>query len=123
MTVLSNTISGYVVGDDLEIQRSIEVPQAISKAWFTVKSDSSDSDEDAILQKIITDALTTDGQIMDTGSGGTATISFTISGANSRTIGTSVRKYDIQVKLADGKIATPEIGTIRLKGDVTKATS
>jgi hypothetical protein len=129
------TITGFAVGDDLLVRRTINrsasnLPTGVSiaQAWLTVKENESDADVDALVQKDIT---TTDvsgtGQIEEDGSAqaGDANpiLRFDIAASDTRTIGNNHRWYDIQVKTDTGAIYTGEKGEIWGVGDVTVSTS
>lgn len=124
-------INGYTVGDDLEVRRTIDRDLSgldpgttIDKAWFTVKTTPSIDDPDdtnALLQKEIT---TTDvpgtGEIEDDGTGDTDPIlRFDFVPDDTRSIGTTHRKYDIQVLTSSGKLYTGEVSEIWGNADVT----
>lgn len=121
-------ITGFAVGDDLLIRRTIDrtgsnLPSGVdvTDAWFTVKNDIADLDDDAIFSKQIT---TTDdpgtGQIEDDGGGNVdPVIRFDLTDIDTRAIDTLHRKYDIQVKVTGGAIYTGEKGEIWGEGDVT----
>ncbi len=72
MAHLDELILDIVSGEDRELPRTIDMtpidPDTLSKAWLTVKANEDDADVDAIFQKIITTALSADGQIDDSGS-------------------------------------------------------
>jgi hypothetical protein len=121
-------ISGFTVGDDIEVYRTVTIPagQTLAKAWLTVKADLADVDGVALVQKIITPVLSaTDGIIADTGASGTAILRFFLSSDDTDNLGNPSRAvmgypYDIQVKTAAGKIGTVEIGTILGHAQVTQ---
>ena len=124
MTIGSTKITGYFIGDDLTVRRNVTTTQALTKAWLTVMASLTDADDDAVVQKIITTTgVGGTGEIEDAGLSGTAVIRFDLSPTDTRTISTVSRRYDIQVQLADGKIATVEWGTIVFRPEATKATS
>lgn len=129
------TISGYAVGDDLLVRRTINrslsnLPTGvvIAQAWMTIKESETDADVDALVQKDIT---TTDvsgtGQIEEDGgaSAGDADpiLRFDLTDADTRTIGGNHRWYDIQVRTDTDAIYTGEKGEIWGVGDVTVSTS
>jgi hypothetical protein len=126
MSTLSGTITGYVVGDDLEIRRTVtELPDAIATAWLTVKQHSRQLDDDAVLEKEITESdVPGTGQIeVEGGVGIDGTLRFDLTATDTTLLGTKTWVYDIQIKLDNGKIYTPEVGTLTLTLDVRRATS
>jgi len=126
MPTLDATISGYVVGDNLEIRRTITTPpQAIATAWLTLKTHAGQSDANAPLQKVITtDDVAGTGQIEEAGGPSTdGELRFDLTAADTAALGTKSYLYDVQVRLATtDKIYTAEKGTFELTDDVTKAT-
>ena len=125
MSDLSVVISGYVVGDDLEIRRTISgLPSPIAIAWLTVKRYSEQEDTDAAVKKMIT---TTDvpgtGRIVEAGGVGVdADLRFDLVPADTRLLGALSWIHDLQIELDNAKIYTVEIGTIDLTVDVRKTT-
>lgn len=123
MSDLSVVLSGYVVGDDLEIRRTITgLPSPIAIAWLTVKRYSEQEDTDAAVEKMIT---TTDvpgtGRIVEAGGVGVdGDLRFDLVPDDTRLLGSQSWIHDLQIKLDDGKIYTVEIGTIDLTIDVRK---
>ena len=121
-------ITGWAVGDDLLIRRTIDRTESnlpngvvVTDAWFTVKAAIADLDAAAVVDKQTT---TTDapgiGQVEDDGGGDVdPIIRFDLTDADTRAIGTLHRKYDIQVKVTGGAIYTGEKGEIWGEGDVT----
>jgi hypothetical protein len=129
MADLDSVIVDFVVGDDIEIKRTItNVPSgtSITKAWLTIKAFAADPDANAIIQKIIT---TTDqplvGQITDDGSGDQqAEVVFRVLGSETVLLtGGQTYRFDIQVKASTGRIYTPELGTITGRAQMTLADS
>jgi hypothetical protein len=125
-------ITGFVVGDALEVYRTItKIPEGetVAKAWLTVKLAVADDDSEALFQKVITTTLdTVEGVIEDDGSSGTAIIRFFLNSDDTSTLGNPERDagnfvYDIQIKTSSGLLFTPEIGKIKAKPQVTLATS
>lgn len=115
MAIISE-ITDFVIGDALQIQRTIQaIPsgQLVSKAWFTVKRKFSDTDINALIDKVITAVATADGVIEATGSNGTAIINFYLSASDTDNL-TPLAEYKYAVKLlfASGQPYTPETGTI-----------
>jgi hypothetical protein len=126
MSDLAIAITGFVVGDDLEIRRAVtELPAAIEAAWLTAKLHPGQSDEDAKLQKRIT---TTDvpgtGQIVTAGGPGTdGDLRFDLTPADTERLGAKRYIHDIQIKLSTSKVYTIEKGTLQLTADVTETTT
>lgn len=128
MPNFNGKISGFVVGDDLEVYRTItNVPtgETVIKAWFTVKINQDDTDAAALFQKVITDVIDfTQGEIADAGALGTAILRFFLTADDTATLGNPTRAidsffYDIQVKTVSDRIYTPETGKITPKPQVT----
>jgi len=130
------TISGFAVGDDLVVRRTINrsasnLPTGvvIAKAWMTVKENLSDADVDAIITKEITtvEDAGNNGHIEEDGSAqaGDANpiLRFDIQAADSRLIDANHRYYDIQVKTDTGAVYTGEKGVIYGESDVTISTT
>ena len=126
MSDLAVQITGFVVGDDLEIRRTVtDLPAPIESAWLTFKRYPRQPDEEAILQKKIT---TVDvpgvGQIVVAGEPDVdGDLRFDLTPTDTMVLDTRLRAYDIQIKLTTGKIYTIEKGTLQLTGDVTQTTA
>ena len=131
----SAQISGFGVGDDLLVRRTVDrtlsnLPTGVSiaKAWMTIKELESDADVDAIVAKEITtvEDAGNNGHIEEDGSSqaGDANpiLRFDLEAADTRLIGSNHRWYDIQVKTDTGAIYTGEKGEIWGVGDVTIGT-
>jgi hypothetical protein len=128
-------ISGFAIGDDIIIRRTINrsasnLPTGvtITKAWLTVKEDYADLDGAAIVSKIITtvEDAGNNGHIEEDGSASAGTanpvLRFDLLSTDTRAIGANHRYYDIQVQTsASGAIYTGEIGVIFGVQDVTIA--
>jgi len=126
MSNLAVEITGFVVGDDLEIQRTVtELLAPIEVAWLPVKRHPGQSDEEARLQKRIT--TTNDpgtGYITDTGGPDIdGDLRFDLTQADTANLGTRKYVHDIQIRLTSGMVYTIEKGTIQLDSDVTKGTA
>jgi hypothetical protein len=126
----SAKITGYAIGDDLLIRRTINrtlsnLPTGVNidKAWMTVKIDDDDLDAAALIQKEITTSdVSGIGHIEDDGAGDTDPIvRFDMTDTDTRTIGITHRYYDIQVRTDTGAIYTGEIGVIFGAKDITLA--
>ena len=126
MSDLAVEITGFVVGDDLEIRRTVtDLPAAIETAWLTLKHYPSQPDAEGKLQKRIT---TTDvvgtGQIVEAGGPGTdGDLRFDLTPADTTSLGTRQHVHDIQIKLSTGKVYTIEKGTLQLTAGVTETTT
>ena len=126
MSDLAVQITGFVVGDDLEVRRTVtDLPAPIESAWLTFKRYPRQPDEEAILQKQIT---TVDvpgvGQIVVAGEPDVdGDLRFDLTPTDTMVLDTRLRAYDIQIKLTTGKIYTIEKGTLQLTGDVTQTTA
>lgn len=125
-------ISGFVVGDDIEIERAvpdIPVSAVIERAWLTIKRTASNTDSNAVFQLVVTSAYAAGaGQITDIGDGlgayplGTGFVRFEVGHNDSaRMRGGRRYFYDIQVRSDSGKIATIEKGTIEGLDQITDA--
>lgn len=125
MATYDATITNFVAGDDLTIERTItSVPsgQTITNAWFTVKRKISDLDASAIIQKAITSSLVAGvGHIDDTGADQTGHVIFYLTAAETILLTPySGYFYDVQIKLSGGSISTPELGTITAYPQITR---
>lgn len=126
MPNFEGTITNFVAGDDITVERTITlVPsgQTITNAWFTVKRNVTDTDALAVFQKTITTSLVANvGHIDDTGADGTGHLMFYIVAAQTILLTPySEYRYDIQVKLNGGAISTPETGVIIAFPQMTRA--
>ncbi len=125
MSDLAVEITGFVVGDDLEIRRTVtELLAPIEVSWLTVKHHPGQPDEEARLQKRIT--TTNDpgtGYITNTGGLDIdGDLRFDLTQADTADLGTRRYVHDIQIRLTSGMVYTIEKGTIQLEADVTKGT-
>lgn len=128
MSSYNTVISGFVVGDDVIIIRTVEnIPsgQVLNKSWFTVKTRYTDDDAHAIYQKIISasvDAI--QGQITNIGASGTSSLSFLLNASDTILMRPDAEYfYDIQIKTSADKIRTHERGVIVALAGVTSALS
>lgn len=128
MPNFSGAISGFAVGDDVEVYRTVSnIPagETVAKAWFTAKAALADLDAAALVQKIITPSMDiAQGIISDTGGSGTAILRFFLTPSDTAQLGNPVRgvagfPYDIQLKTSGGRIFTAEIGVITATAQVT----
>lgn len=126
MSDLAVAISGFVVGDDLEIRRTVtDLVAPIEVAWLTMKLHHGQPDDEARLQKRITIAdVPGTGQVVEAGSTETdGDLRFDLTQADTESLGTRRFVHDIQIRLTTGKVYTVEKGTIQLVADVTKTTA
>lgn len=124
MPNLSDTITGFVQGDDLDIVRTITgIPatQTLDKVRLTIKAPAA---ETILVSKLVTSSLVAGvGQIEDTGADGEGVVRFQLTGGTtgdttSLVAGTAYR-FDIQCKTSAGKYYTPNVGTITSSAQVT----
>lgn len=134
MPTLNGIISGFVGGDHLSIQRTVDRDGGgeadlaiasgvtITRAWLTVKNKVTDIDGDAIFQKEITTSLQPDiGQIENDGTADADPIlRFDLTPVNTAAIGTRAKHYDVQVLMSNLKLYTPERGKIYASSQVTQ---
>lgn len=126
MSDLTVAITGFVVGDDLEIRRTVtELAAPIELAWLTVKRHPAQPDDEARLQKRITaaDAPGTGHVVVAGGVDVDGDLRFDLTPDDTASLGTRRFVYDIQIRLTTGKVYTIEKGTIQLVADVTKTTA
>lgn len=128
MPTLESRIENIIAGDDKKIIRTITLVPAgrtLLEAWFTVKEDAEDVDTEAIIQKdISTSDVPGTGQITDDGADGTGAVRFDLTDADTLLMDpTRDYDFDIQVELDDNDLQTPELGKIRTRRGVTKATT
>ncbi len=128
MPNFNGKISGFAVGDDLEVYRTItNVPtgETVEVAWLTVKENLTDTDDVAFFKKEIGLVLdNSQGIVQDPGSSGTAILRFFLTAEDTAELGNPIREtkayfYDIQVRIINGRIYTPETGKITGKSQVT----
>jgi hypothetical protein len=134
MSHLDNLITDFVAGTSKQIPRSLDVsdilPDTLAKVIFTVKLNSDDADEDAVIQKVITTDLDTDqGQIDEVGgenSAGIIDAHFFILLSEDDTLELEPNifyYYDIKVFSSAGAADVPEAGRILALPPITLATS
>lgn len=120
MPTFNGIISNFVVGDDIDIERTVsQIPsgQSIDYAWFTVRFYERSSA--IILQKEITTTLTPHGVIESTISGAYR-LTFTLSGMDTiKFEPDNDLHYDIQTRTTANKIYTPEKGVLTGKIQIT----
>lgn len=128
MTKMGVKIKPAVIGDDFRVRRTyttLPPGVVITKAWFTVKRSEKQADVDALIRKVITIALTADGQITDADTAG-GNLGMFFDPNKGETINAKPDLeylYDVQVLVSDGKIHTLEKGTISFIRGVTDANS
>jgi len=115
---MSANIEGYVIGNDIDIERDvpgISLSDPVAIAVLTIKTSPVDSDAQKILQKSITTTPVNGiGQIVQTGGtgngDGTASLWFQITKAETLALGAAVRYYyDIRVFTAANKSYNAEL--------------
>lgn len=126
MSTLTGTITGYVVGDNLEIRRAVtELPAALETAWLTIKRHAREPDSAAVVAKVIStgDNPGTGHITIAGGVGVEGALRFDLTPTDTTALGAASWVYDIQVKLTNGTVYTPEVGTVDLTADVTRSTT
>lgn len=125
MPNLTDTITGFVRGDDLDIRRTItNIPagQTLTEAIFTVRTANLNT---IVLNKKITSVLVAGkGQITDTGADGEGAVWFQLTGGETGdcillTADTPL-PFDIQCKTDAGKFYTPVKGMITAVEEITR---
>lgn len=114
MPDLNATIDEVPVGDSRTIIRNVPgVPtgMTITKAWFTIKENTSQLDNQALVFKEVTNVSSSAGQITNTGGSGTGAVKFIINPVDSGKL-TPLDEYEygIKVLLSDGNAYTFEKG-------------
>ena len=126
MPTLNSIIDDLVVGSDLWIRRPITgLPAGVtlSQAWLTIKENSTQTDAQAIIQKSITSAATSQGQITDTGADTAGELLFYLIPLDTEKLDPClIYEFDVKVKLSDGRYSTPEKGQITPVARITEAT-
>lgn len=121
---LNESIRGFVVGDNLEIRRTVtNLRSPITGAWLTIKRHHGVTDGDATIAKVIStvDAPGT-GQVITAGGAEVdGDLRFDLTPEDTRKLGTLGYVYDVQIECEDDAIFTLEKGTLRLTLDVTRA--
>ena len=126
MSTLTGTITGYVVGDNLEVRRTVtELPAALEAAWLTIKRHAREPDLAAVVAKVIStgDNPGTGHITIAGGVGVDGALRFDLTPTDTTALGAASWVYDIQVKLTNGTVYTPEVGTVDLTADVTRSTT
>lgn len=120
---------GLVRGDACSIYRVIsDLPPGITItiAWLMVKTGYGVADGSATISKEITTTnVAGTGQIEDDGAtGGTATLRFDLTNANTTAVAAdTVYVYGIQYKLSDGTVREFEHGTVTWAAEVVQDTT
>jgi hypothetical protein len=117
MPNLTDQITDFVAGTDIEIRRNIDgIPegQTLTDAWLTAKKSIDDADDAAIIDKHIT---TTDvpgtGQIVDDGTGDNdGEVRFDLSPAETSPL-YERHAFDIWVRTSAGKVYPSNLGVIK----------
>lgn len=113
MPTFNAAISGFVVGDDIDIVRNVSgIPagQSVDYAWLTVRFYERSTTH--ILQKTISGTANDHGSVGATVSG-VARVTFTLSGGDTMLLEPdNALFYDISIRTSANKIYTPEKGRI-----------
>lgn len=124
MADLKSVIEGIIAGDDCDVIREIEnVPlgTTLIEAWLTVRENHWSAA--TVLTKNITTAVSVNGRIEDTGGDTIGVLRFRLSKAETVLLHEHFEyDYDIQVKVSDGSIYTPESGKFTAYHSVTSST-
>ena len=117
-----------VAGDTWELHRTytgLTSGATISKAYWTVKTNATDTDANAKFQVSITGTSTSTGQIIDgTTNGGSVELAFIATYTQTLTLTPGQEYvYDVQVIDSNGQLYTLEIGTLCPQQGVTAATT
>ncbi len=129
VTDFDEAIDGFAQGDAFEIPRTILVsdilPDTLSKAWFTVKRRQTDSDANAIFQKVITPTLASDGHIDEVGSDDeNGHLYFIVTSTDTRSMAADIRYfYEVKVLSSGGYPKRMEEGRIMARAGVTQTES
>jgi hypothetical protein len=89
-----------------------------AEIWMTAKRHIRDTDADAIFQKTVGDGITVTDD-----TGGLATVQLEPADTSGLAARTVRLVYDVQVKLASGRIVTPLKGRLTVEPDVTVSTA
>jgi hypothetical protein len=118
-------IKGFVVGDDVDVERTctgIPAGQTVTTAWLTVKESVSQDDNQAVFQKVITPSpVSGQGQITDDGDGdGIAVLYFHLTAENTALLkAKKAYLFDVQIKTSALRTHTPYKGIIIGEEQVT----
>lgn len=89
-----------------------------AEIWMTAKRDVGALDADAVFQKSVGAGITITNAV-----GGLATVDLVPADTSDLPAATTWLVYDVQVKLADGRILTPLTGALAVEPDVTLASA
>jgi hypothetical protein len=113
-------------GGSLDVVRTVtNVPggETLTKAWLTIKKLATDADP-GVLQKVITSASTSAGQITNAGGSGTGALLFTLASADTAALVVNQNYvYDVQVLTSGGRVLTLETSNVIPVPRVTAATT
>ncbi len=131
MVHLSGVIADITRGDAYQIPRFVDIaeidPETLSKAWFTVKRRLADADEDAVIQKSITTAVTDEGSIDNIGASSPMTdahLFFLLTPDDTRALKVNhVYFYTIKVLSSGNAPKTIEGGRLQASEATTQAES
>ena len=128
LTKIGVHIWRLVAGDTWELHRTytgLTSGATISKAYWTVKTNATDTDANAKFQVSITGTSTSTGQIIDgTTNGGSVELAFIATYTQTLTLTPGQEYvYDVQVIDSNGQLYTLEIGTLCPQQGVTAATT
>lgn len=128
MTKTGVRIDPVVIGDDFTVRRiytGLPTGISIDTAWFTVKTNESDPDLSALIQKVITPIEAPSGHIVvATTSGGYLEMFFDPTRLETvNAIEGTEYLYDVQVRTTSSKIFTLEKGNISFIRGVTSAST
>lgn len=127
-------VENFTQGDDYDIDIPLaRVPagQRLVKAWLTIKTNPSDDDAHALIQKVITTTADADGnQIVDDGGAtrrngyGRAELHWTLLASETLLLPAGPDlPFDVQVRSSAGKNATIDKGVFRADQAITQAVS
>ena len=128
LTKIGVHIWRLVAGDTWELHRTytgLTSGTTISKAYWTVKANATDTDANAKFQVSVTGTSTSSGQIIDgTTNGGSVELAFIATYTQTATLTPGQEYvYDVQVIDSNSQLYTLEIGTLCPQQGVTAATT
>ena len=128
LTKIGVHIWRLVAEDTWELHRTytgLTSGATISKAYWTVKANATDTDANAKFQVSVTGTSTSSGQIIDgTTNGGSVELAFIATHTQTATLTPGQEYvYDVQVIDSNGQLYTLEIGTLCPQQGVTAATT
>lgn len=90
------------VGSGYDVKRTVPLEAGLGlleKAWFTVKANATQTDDEAIVKKSITTAATSSGQITNAGASGSGEFVFYLVNADTtKFVGGKRYQFDIWIK-------------------------